>query len=737
MGRRAGRGRFGHERHIATRWHPRRPAALRRRRLAIEPLEARLVLSSHPIISELLANNDQGLTDRFGDHSDWLEIFNPDPQQAVDLTGWKLKYGNSTTWAFPSMTLGPGEFRVIFATKEDIKDPNDELHTNFNLDKEGKYLALLDNANNVVQSWNPYPVQSEDVSYGVGQSLSETKLIAGGATASYCVPVGGSFGLDWTQPGFLEDASWTGNVATGIGFAEAIPGWAANVYKAAPAMGNIANLTTAQTVVDHPAFQSWDRHETTPVINYTNTGGGGRFAIGSNPAYADRTIPNMSINSNQDNYVIRATGKVHIPASTGANAGKWTFGVSSDEGFRLQIAGATYVSGVNVTAGSGGDHMEYDGTRAAAESFGTFQFPAGGGDFDVTLLYFDGTGNSEVEVFASNTVGAKIVFDTTFRLVGDTANGGFQVLSYPFEGDTSGGLLATAVHTDVRSAMGASAVLDARIPFDTPEQALATLTLKMQYDDAYIAYLNGVEVASRNLAVAKTIGTMSRSGSTVAVTLTGHGFVNGDTIHVAGAVPSDFNGDFVISERRHEQLHVHRGGRPRGGVRHDDRPADDALGRASQRRPVHHVRERRSHRLAKPALVAAGGGRSGQRRRGHRHAGRSRLLDGRDDPHRRRRPAGAQRQLHHHQHGRGYLHLYGRRHAGRGHGQHHRLPEEHPCRPGRELLDRGPGRGQPQPQRFDRHGGACQSRFRHRGRYPHQRGQRSRVQRRLRDHRGR
>ena len=41
------------------------------------------------VISEFLASNQAGLTDEDGEHSDWIEIHNPEAT-AVDLIGWRL-----------------------------------------------------------------------------------------------------------------------------------------------------------------------------------------------------------------------------------------------------------------------------------------------------------------------------------------------------------------------------------------------------------------------------------------------------------------------------------------------------------------------------------------------------------------------------------------------------------------------------------------------------------------------
>lgn len=58
----------------------------------------------------------------------------------------------------------------------------------------------------------------------------------------------------------------------------------------------------------------------------------------------------------------------------------------------------------------------------------------------------------------------------------------------------------SAVGTDVRGAMqGQNATAYVRIPFDSPDPSLFdSLALRMQYDDGFVAYLNGVEVARSN-----------------------------------------------------------------------------------------------------------------------------------------------------------------------------------------------------------------------------------------------
>ena len=460
----------------------------RHSRLRIEPLEDRRLLSNSPIvISEILAGNNTGITTATGTHADWLEVSNTSGQQTVNLNGWQLKYGNTpTVWTFPAVTLGPGESRVVFCDSATATDPNQELHTNFNLGKSGKNLTLVDNTGAVISSYTPYPAMNSDISYGVGETVTETKLVAAGATASYFAPIDNSLGTTWTQPAF-DDASWPSG-PTGLGFANQVAGFAVTNYKANT--GGINNVAQAQAVVDTPSQQSWTQSETAATINYLDTGGSGDFGN-------DRPFPGLTIGQGQTVYAVQATGIIHIPA-----AGQYTFGVNSDDGFSLDITGANFSNGSATTTCSG-DVMADDTLRGPADSFGTASFSAAG-DYPVTLLYYQNYGGAGLEFFEA--AGSKTAFDSTFRLVGDTANGGLSVKSAPFVGQGgNSSLFSAAVQTNVQSAVQAAVQaaggtsLYTRIKFDAPNLAsLQNLTLKMQYDDGYVAYLNGVEIASRN-----------------------------------------------------------------------------------------------------------------------------------------------------------------------------------------------------------------------------------------------
>ena len=82
-----------------------------------------------------------------------------------------------------------------------------------------------------------------------------------------------------------------------------------------------------------------------------------------------------------------------------------------------------------------------------------------------------------------------------FDLVGDTANGGLAVKSdvVGSNGTSIGQLLGTNVQSQM---LGVNSSFYTRIPFNvTDPAAFEQLKLRMKYDDAFVAYLNGQEVA--------------------------------------------------------------------------------------------------------------------------------------------------------------------------------------------------------------------------------------------------
>ena len=119
------------------------------------------------VISEFMADNGNGIKDDNGTRQDWIELFNPGPQDA-NLDGWFLSdtATNLTKWRLPAVPLAANKYLIIWASSKNRSNVSAPLHTNFKLGKSGGYLALLDAQTNVASVFDPYLTQQTDVSYG-------------------------------------------------------------------------------------------------------------------------------------------------------------------------------------------------------------------------------------------------------------------------------------------------------------------------------------------------------------------------------------------------------------------------------------------------------------------------------------------------------------------------------------------------------------------------------------------
>lgn len=472
-------------------------------------------------ITEFLASNAGGLQDEDGDSSDWIELYNSG-SGAVNLFGWHLTDSTNdlTQWTFPATLLAPQGFLVVFASGKDRAVAGAPLHTGFRLNAGGGYLALVHPDGVAIASEWRYGEQRANYSFGIGQTITVNRLIGSNAAVRVWVPTNSALGLGWTSNAF-SDTAWIAGT-NGVGYELAVPGFAVRNFKANVIVDTLAK---AQTVIATPAQQAAVYAENSPVINYLNTGSSAHYA-------GDRTVPGFTIGSDQEDYVIEATATVSIPV-----AGAWTFGVNSDDGFGLTV---------------GSFSLSYPDPRGPADTLQAFNF-AQAGDYPLRLVFYERGGGSEVELFAAQ--GSSAAWGTNFRLVGDTANSGLAVRSLPIAGGSGLGY-RPLIRTDVQSRMlsnNATAYL--RLPFTVVNAAsLTALTLSLKYDDGFIAYLNGVEVARRN-APASPLWNSTATAAHLALTaedfnladrlgLLGEG---GNVLAVHGLNDSAGGADFLIA----------------------------------------------------------------------------------------------------------------------------------------------------------------------------------------------
>ena len=422
------------------------------------------------IISEFQASNQNGIVDEDGDTSDWIELYNNDTVVA-NLAGWHLTddSGDATKWTFPAVTIEPKGFLLVFASKKNRTVLNQPLHTNFSLSANGGYLALNRPTNVPATEFNPYPAQYPDKPYGYQQTVTTTNYVnATTAALKYFIPPTNALGTTWTARTF-NDGSWT-NGTNGVGYEATVPGWLFKTWFANVFLGNLA---AANGVIATPSQQTAFYQQTEPVVNYLDTGAEGHYAPNTTPSWLGVT--------EHDNFVVEATGIITIPA-----AGTYTFGVNSDDGFELKVGP---VGGALTTV------CNYDGGRGASDTLGTFTFGAAG-EYQIRVMIFQGGGGAGGEVFAAQgNFGSWNA--TNFHLIGDTAAGGLAVKSVPA---SAAGGLSQFIHTSVLTAMqGVSPSAYVRYKFNVASPAAVTsLTMPIRYNDGFIAWLNGVEIARRN-----------------------------------------------------------------------------------------------------------------------------------------------------------------------------------------------------------------------------------------------
>jgi hypothetical protein len=194
----------------------------------------------------------------------------------------------------------------------------------------------------------------------------------------------------------LSTPAFNNSVATNLTWI-GVPGFAVRNIRANV---GVCDLATADGVLANSGLQANVYRDTVPVINFLNTENGGHFGL-------DASFPGFTLGIAENHFVTEVTGTVTIPTG-----GPWTFGVNSDDGFRCQI---------------GTNAFEFPSPRGASDTLATFQLAAG--RYPVRLVYFQCEVGAELEFFAA--AGNHASFNSSFRLLGDTAGGGLEMRSTP------------------------------------------------------------------------------------------------------------------------------------------------------------------------------------------------------------------------------------------------------------------------------------------------------------------
>ncbi len=116
-------------------------------------LRRRAIISeTYPLLlNEIMSNNRSSHPDDDGEFSDWIELYNPNPD-SVSLEDWYLtdNLNSLTKWAFPKTEI-PGEtYLLVYASGKNKREEEAPLHTNFRISANGESIALTRGADQLV-----------------------------------------------------------------------------------------------------------------------------------------------------------------------------------------------------------------------------------------------------------------------------------------------------------------------------------------------------------------------------------------------------------------------------------------------------------------------------------------------------------------------------------------------------------------------------------------------------------
>ena len=138
----------------------------------VQSLESRVLMAADFRITEFMAANVSTLADEDAQFNDWIEIRNQG-DTAGNLAGYRLTDTASlpSLWTFPSISIPAGGHLVVFASGKNRTNPAANLHTNFSLNADGEYLALIAPDGSKRTEFTPqFPDQEQDISYGTDQA---------------------------------------------------------------------------------------------------------------------------------------------------------------------------------------------------------------------------------------------------------------------------------------------------------------------------------------------------------------------------------------------------------------------------------------------------------------------------------------------------------------------------------------------------------------------------------------
>ncbi len=460
------------------------------------------------VINEIGAVGSDDFLDEDGEPSDWLEIYNAGTT-IVDMDGWFLTDDalNINKWSFPSVILEPGDFLIVFASGKDRSVAGEELHTNFNLSRNGEYLGLIySDGTTVIHQYTPeYPRQVEDISYGVA-STELTTLIGDLDTVDYHLPTDNGLGGSWTELNFTPDGRWVQNAAKPLGYSVSDGGGAfpppVSYFSFNGTIQDQAGNNHGSYSGGSPNYVQGFNGQSQGAIDfsgsdYVTLDQNTSLPIYSEPAYTIAMwVKGMPQNDK----------RVYSEGSSSSNTPLFNIGTDNNGStgkvdLFIRSSGGTPLSHVK------SDGIAFDGNWhhiAWVDVDGQAKLYIDGELDGQNFNYSKPDMNLDISAIGAVVrAGPCCEFDGSIDEVGiwDVALTPEEISVLadgqpPGEGSLFSGIVETDLEQDMKDSHSSIYV---RIPFDVEDPAaFSNLSARVRYDDGFAMFLNGVEVASRN-----------------------------------------------------------------------------------------------------------------------------------------------------------------------------------------------------------------------------------------------
>ncbi|MCA9198829.1 MAG: lamin tail domain-containing protein, partial [Planctomycetales bacterium] len=465
------------------------------KRLQVETLEPRVVLDASVIISEFMASNDDVLLDEDGEDADWIELLNVTPE-TINLNGWHLTDDpdDLNKWTLPEVSLNPGEHLLVFASGKDRDNPLGTLHANFSLSASGEYLAVTRPDQSIDFEIAPgYPRQVTDISYGIPNGAAEQVLLPLNSPAQVLVPTNdalepedlasGLIAGSWLDPA-LDTAAWI-QTTTGVGFYD-------DSENPNPTPGDgtvIANSTTefnSFQTLNNWRYGFWE----------ASSDEDGVYSVDDFDAFSWTGLSTVSPFNHWDGTKWDLAVAPNLPNTEMRSDGARTSGTNSSDvvhhpirRWTSEVTGSILVSGTLNDLDSAGDgviaRILLNGNEVYSQAINGnmvsySRIMAVQQDDIIDFVIDPGPAQNDV---GDNTEFTVLIEDIT-AIVGP--DGGLPTIADDISGDIGAAMQGQATSAYVR------------IPFEVAEGNLNSLLLNIQYDDGFVAYLNGQEIAARN-----------------------------------------------------------------------------------------------------------------------------------------------------------------------------------------------------------------------------------------------